>query len=220
MGTPSRPSRACFPRPEPKGPSVASATRRSVPRFTPEQYLALERKAEFKSEFDNGMIEPMSGGSRWHSLIVGNVLCKIGNAFKNRLSEVYAVNMRVWIGPARQYRYPDVVAVCGEPEFQDGEFDTLLNPTLIIEVLSPSTESKDRNRKFAGYRRLKSLREYVLISQSEVLVEKYVREGENWIYTALDNLEDTLHLVSIDCAVPLKEIYAKVEFPERGEDDE
>src|SRR4051794_12936056 len=82
-----------FPRPEPKGPSMSSATRRNVPRFTPEQYLALERKAEFKSEFDNGLIEAMADGSRWHSLIVGNVFCKIGNAFKNRLSEVYAVNM-------------------------------------------------------------------------------------------------------------------------------
>ena len=106
------------------------------------------------------------------------------------------------------------MAVCGEPEFQDSEFDTLLNPTLIVEVLSPSTESKDRSHKFAGYRRLKSLREYVLISRCEVLVEKYVRDGESWVYTALDNLEDTLHLASIDCAVPLKEIYAKVEFPE------
>ena len=128
--------------------------------------------------------------------------------------------MRVWIGPTRQYTYPDVIAVCGPPEFQDGEFDTLLNPSLIVEVLSPSTESKDRNRKFAAYRRLKSLREYVLISQSEVLVEKYARDGENWIYTALDNLEDTLHLVSIGCDIPLKEIYAKVQFPEPGEDDE
>ena len=128
--------------------------------------------------------------------------------------------MRVWIGPKRQYTYPDVTAVCGPPEFQDGEFDTLLNPALIVEVLSPSTESKDRNRKFAAYRRLKSLREYVLISQSEVLVEKFARDGENWIYTALDNLEDTLHLVSIGCDIPLKEIYAKVQFPEPSKDDE
>jgi Uma2 family endonuclease len=199
---------------------MSSATTRSVPRFTPEQYLALERQAEFKSEFDNGFIEAMSGASREHSLITGNVSREIGNLFKNRSCEVYAADMRVWIGPARQYRYPDVTAVCGKPEFQDGEFDTLLNPALIVEVLSPSTESIDRNRKFAAYRRLKSLREYVLISQYEVLVEKFARDGENWIYTALDNLEDTLHLISIDCDVPLKEIYAKVEFPEPSEDDD
>jgi Uma2 family endonuclease len=199
---------------------MSSATRRNVPRFTPEQYLALERRAEFKSEFDNGMIEAMSGASREHNLISGNAYRKIGNQLENRPCEVYTNDMRVWIGPARQYRYPDVVAVCGEPEFQDGEFDTLLNPTLIVEVLSPSTESKDRSHKFAGYRRLKSHREYVLISQSEVLVEKFLQDGEKWIYTALDSLEDTLHLVSIDCAVPLREIYAKVEFPEPGEDDE
>jgi Uma2 family endonuclease len=209
-----------FPRPEPKGPFMSSATRRNVPRFTPEQYLALERRAEFKSEFDSGLIEAMSGASREHNLITGNVSREIGNQFKNRSCEVYSADMRVWIGPSSQYRYPDVVAVCGEPEFQDGEFDNLLNPTLIVEVLSLSTESKDRSHKFAGYRRLKSLREYVLISQSEVLIEKFVRDGERWIYTALDNLDDTLHLVSIDCNVLLKGIYAKVEFPEPGENDE
>jgi Uma2 family endonuclease len=189
----------------------------NLPRFTPEQYLALERKAEFKSEFDNGFIEAMSGASREHNLITVNVTRSIATQFENRRCEVYAADMRVWVGPAKQYRYPDVTAVCGTPEFQDSEFDTLLNPTLIVEVLSPSTESKDRNRKFAAYRRLESLREYVLISQSEVLVERYTRDGENWVYTALDSLEDTLHLVSIDCAVPLKEIYAKVELPETGE---
>ena len=199
---------------------MSSATRRNIPRFTSEQYLALERRAEFKSEFDNGFIEAMSGASREHNLITGNVLSEIRTQFRNRTCEVYATDMRVWIGPARQYRYPDITAVCGDPEFQDGEFDTLLNPTLIVEVLSPSTESKDRNRKFAAYRRLKSLREYVLISQSEVLVERYTRSGENWLYTALDNLEDTLQLTSIDCQVPLKEIYAKVEFPEHAEGDD
>ena len=196
---------------------MSSATRSNVPRFTPEQYLALERKAEFKSEFDNGFIEAMSGASREHNLITVNVTRSIATQFENRRCEVYAADMRVWVGFAKQYRYPDVTAVCGTPEFQDSEFDTLLNPTLIVEVLSPSTESKDRNRKFAAYRRLESLREYVLISQSEVLVERYTRDGENWVYTALDSLEDTLHLVSIDCAVPLKEIYAKVQFPVTGE---
>jgi Uma2 family endonuclease len=199
---------------------MSSATRRNIPRFTPEQYLALERKAEFKSEFDNGLIEAMSGASRQHNLIAGNLYRKIGNLLENRPCEVYTADMRVWIGPKRQYTYPDVTAVCGPPEFQDGEFDTLLNPALIVEVLSPSTESKDRSHKFAAYRRLKSLREYVLISQSEVLVEKYARDGENWIYTVLDNLEDTLRLVSIGCDIPLKEIYAKVQFPEPREDDE
>lgn len=199
---------------------MSSATRSNVPRFTPEQYLALERRAEFKSEFDNGFIEAMSGASREHNLINGNVFSEIRARLRDRPCEVYTNDMRVWIGPARQYTYPDVTAVSGEPGFQDGEFDTLLNPTLIVEVLSPSTESKDRSRKFAGYRRLKSLREYVLISQNEVLVEKYVRDGDKWIYTVLDNLEDSLHLVSIDCAIPLKEVYAKVQFPEPGEDDD
>ena len=114
---------------------MSSASSRNIPRFTPEQYLFLERKAEFKSEFDNGIIEAMSGATREHNLITGNVSREIGNQFKGRPCEVYAGDMRVWVGPARQYRYPDVVALCGEPRFQDGTLDTLLNPSLIVEVL-------------------------------------------------------------------------------------
>jgi Uma2 family endonuclease len=194
---------------------MASAAR--TPSFTPEQYLALERKADFKSEYYNGFIVALAGATKEHNQIAGNLYRKIGDQFENRPCAVYISDMRVFISPTGLYTYPDVVAVCGEPRFQDDEVDTLLNPTMIVEVLSRSTESNDRGRKFGHYRQLRSLREYVLIPQDEVLVERYVRQGENWVLTEFRNLDDTLRLDSVDCDILLREIYAKVEFRGDGE---
>jgi Uma2 family endonuclease len=198
---------------------MSSAYSGNVPRFTPEQYLFLERKAEYKSEFDNGIIEAMSGATREHNLITGNVSRAIGNQFNGRPCEVYTGDMRVWVGPARQYRYPDVAALCGEPRFLDGTLDTLLNPSLIVEVLSESTERKDRGTKFAAYRRLESLREYVMIDPRRVLVERYTRDGDQWVLTLFENIDGTLRLESVGCEIPLKEIYAKVIFPTEVAED-
>jgi Uma2 family endonuclease len=193
---------------------MASATSR--PRFTPEQYLALERKADFKSEFCNGFIIAMAGASREHNVIGGNLHGEIRSQLNGRPCEVYISDMRVRVSPAGLFIYPDVVAVCGEARFLDDKGDTLLNPTMIAEVLSTSTESYDRGDKFMHYRRLESLREYVVIAQDKVLVERFTRQGEEWLLTEFRNLDDTLRLASIDCAVPLREIYARIEFP--GED--
>jgi Uma2 family endonuclease len=203
-------SRSIVLRLKPTGDAMSSAASKDVPRFTPEQYLAVERKAQFKSEFHNGFIEAMAGATREHNLIVGNLFSEIRARFKGRLCEVYTSGMRVWVGPARRYTYPNVVAVCGKREFQDSERDTLLNPMMIVEVLSPSTEKLDRGRKFADYRRLESLREYVIIDQEQVLVERYTRHGHQWLRTELNRLDDFLRLASIDCEVPLREIYARV----------
>jgi Uma2 family endonuclease len=195
-----------------------------IPRFTPEQYLALERKADFKSEYRNGYIVPMAGigrepgvamagTSRKHSLIAGNIYRKIGNQLEERPSEVHISDMRVRVSPTGLYTYPDVVAVCGEAEFEDDEFDTLLNPTVIVEVLSPTTEADDRGDKFGQYRELMSLREYVVIAQDNVLVERYTRQGEQWLLKDFRSLDESLRLASIDCEIPLREIYAKVKLP-------
>lgn len=110
------------------------------------------------------------------------------------------------------YTYPDVVAVCDEPRFEDTHIDTLLNPLVIVEVLSESTEAYDRGEKFAHYRRLDTLREYVLVAQDKVRVEHYVREGEQWILSEISDSDGTLHLASVDCHVMLAAIYEKVEF--------
>ncbi len=183
-------------------------------RLTPEQYLASERKASVKSEYDNGFIHAMAGASRPHNLISSNLNREIGSQLKDRPCEVYISDMRVCVSQTGLYTYPDVVAVCGEPHFQDGEFDTLLNPTVIVEVLSRSTEADDRGNKFAHYRRLASLREYVLVAQDKVLVERYTRQGDEWLLTDLRSLENVLRLGSIGCDMALREVYAKVQFPD------
>ena len=118
--------------------------------------------------------------------------------------------MRVLVSRTGLYTYPDVIVVCGEPQFEDQAFDTLLNPTMIIEVLSPTTESYDRGKKFGHYRRLESLKEYVLVSQDEVGVERFSRQGDLWQITDLTSIEETLDLTSIGCHVPLREIYARI----------
>jgi Uma2 family endonuclease len=199
---------------------MSSPSSKSIPRFTPEQYLFLERNADFKSEFDNGIIQAMAGGTRAHNVVAVNLTREISAQFKGRPCEVYMGDMRVWVGPARQYNYPDIVALCGEPRFQDEGLDTLLNPVMIAEVLSRSTERKDRTTKFAAYRRLESLREYVLIDPRRVLVERYTRQGENWVLTVIETLESVLHLESVGCDIPLGEIYARVISAEDVPDDD
>jgi Uma2 family endonuclease len=191
--------------------------------ITPEEYLARERLAEFKSEYHDGQIYPMNeppqgmaGTSRPHNLIAGNLHGEIRNQFKGRPCEAYFSDIRVRVQATGLYTYPDVIVVCGEPRFVDESLDTLLNPNVIVEVLSPSTESWDRGGKFVHYRRLESLRDYVLVSQDKILVEHFTRQGDRWLLTEWSRLEDLLHLESIACEVKLRDIYDKVSF-ETGE---
>jgi Uma2 family endonuclease len=124
--------------------------------------------------------------------------------------------MRILIARTGLYTYPDVVVVCGERQLQKDNVDTLLNPTVLFEGLSPTTEASDRGRKSAHYRRMESLREYVLVAQDEVHVERYTRQGDDWLLTEMSDIQDNLQLTSIGCTVALREIYARVEFPEAG----
>lgn len=183
------------------------------PFLTPQEYLARERRAETKSEYLRGEVFAMSGASREHNLIAGNVNRALGEQLRDRQCEVYPGDMRVKVSPTGLYTYPDVTIACGEPEFEDAEVDTLLNPKVLVEVLSPSTADYDRGGKFTHYRRLPSLREYVLISQDRPLVEHYVRQAQDeWLLTEQSSLQDTLLLPSIECRLPLSEIYLKVRF--------
>ena len=190
--------------------STAAETR----RYTPEEYLALERKAPFKSEFYRGEIFAMSGASREHSLVAGNFYRVLGNQLLDRPCEAHIADMRVRVLPTGLYTYPDVVAVCGEPRFEDDQVDTLLNPSLIVEVLSPSTEDYDRGKKFDHCRRIESLREYVLVSQDRVRVERFTRQGEDWVLTIIEQRKATLGLASVGVDIPLRVIYARVEVPD------
>jgi len=189
-------------------------------RFTPQEYLALERKSETRNEYYNGEIFAMAGASREHNLIAGNLFRDIGNQLEDRPCETYMNDMRVWIEATGLYTYPDVVVVCGEPRFQDREVDTLLNPTVIVEVLSPTTAAYDRGDKFRHYRRIDSLREFVLISQDRMMVERYTRRGNDWVLSDLTDPDQVLKLESIGCQIPLNRIYAKITFPEPGAAEE
>jgi Uma2 family endonuclease len=188
-------------------------------KYTREQYLALERQAEHKSEFLNGEIFAMSGASREHNRITVNVGSGLHTQLRGRPCETFISDMRVEVSTTGLYTYPDVVVVCGDPHFEDANVDTLLNPTLIVEVLSPSTEAYDRGEKFAHYRRLPSVKEYVLVAQERCRVERYVRqENDQWLLSEASDLSDTIVLASIDCRLPLAEVYDRVTFPTPGED--
>ena len=178
--------------------------------LTPEEYIALERKAEYKSEYFDGHIIARAGANRAHSLIVTNISGELHLQFKGRGCSVHTNDMRVRPSLGDAYFYPDVVVVCGAPEFEDDVFDTLLNPIVIVEVLSPSTERRDRGEKFARYKHLASLQEYVLVSQDKVWVEHHRRHGTQWVLSHYRALEDVLPLLSIGCALPLHDIYARV----------
>ena len=183
------------------------------PYLTPEEYLASERNGAVRSEYLEGEVFAMTGGSREHNLIVANLVGELRQQLKKRPCEMYPSDLRVRVPATGLYTYPDVVVVCGEPRFEDGEADTLLNPTLIVEVLSPSTEAYDRGKKFEHYRTLGSLREYLLVAQKEPRIEQYVRQdGDRWLFVSTSGLESTLVLPSIQCDLALVEVYDKVEL--------
>jgi Uma2 family endonuclease len=181
-------------------------------RITPEEYLAIERQAAYKSEYFNGEMFAMSGASPRHVLIVTNVVAELRRQLKQRPCTVYSTNLRVKVSPTGLYTYPDVIVVCDQPQFNDQQRDTLLNPTLIVEVLSESTKDYDRGEKFEHYRTLTSLAEYVLIAQDKPHFEHFVRQPDNrWLLAETNRLEDTIHLPSIACDLALAEVYDKVD---------
>ena len=183
------------------------------PYLTPEQYLEIERKAEFKSEYYQGEMFAMSGAREGHSLIVWNLSARLHEVFRQRPCRAYVADMRVCVSVTGLYTYPDVAVVCGEPQFLDDRRDTLLNPNLIVEVLSPSTEGYDRGRKFEHYRSVPSISEYLLVSSDRVSAELFRRqEGGTWLLTAAGRLEDSLELQSVGCRLLLAEIYEKVDL--------
>ena len=179
--------------------------------LTPEEYLAIERQAEVKSEYWNGEMFAMVGASRKHKLIAGNTFGLLWQQLKRTSCEPYTNDMRVRIPATGLYTYPDVTVACGEPRFEDQQVDTLLNPLLIVEVLSASTQTYDRGQKFSNYRTIESLAEYLLISQNEYRIEQSVKQADGrWLLTDISTLEGIVELASIPCQLALREVYDKV----------
>ena len=185
----------------------------TISYLSPEQYLEIERSAEYKSEYFSGQMFAMAGASREHNLITGNILGEIRAHLKGKPCETYPSDMRVLVPATGLYTYPDVSVACGEPEFLDEHIDILLNPLVIVEVLSESTESYDRGSKFSQYQSIESLQEYVLIAKDQPSVECYSRQADNkWLYEKSDGLDASVMLPALGFSLPLAEIYARVKF--------
>jgi len=183
--------------------------------LTPEQYLEIERKAEYKSEYYRGEMFAMAGASWAHNLLVSHLLRDIGQQLRGKPCEICPSDMRVRVSASGLYTYPDAVVVCGEPQLLDNQFDTLLNPHLIVEVLSPSTEAYDRGRKFEHYQSIESLGEYLMISSDRVHADLYTRQPDGrWLLTSATRLEDSLDLQSVGSSLALAGLYEKVDFAE------
>jgi Uma2 family endonuclease len=181
--------------------------------LTEAEYLALERKAEFRSEFYRGETFAMAGATREHNLINGNCFGVIWQQLAKRGCEVYQNDMKVRISATGLFTYPDVVVACGNLVFADDQRDVLLNPSLLIEVLSESTAAYDCGVKARHYRQLESLQEFLLIDSRVATLEHYVREdADTWRITGVDGLRAVVRLKSIDCELPLADAYAKVQL--------
>ena len=186
-------------------------------RYSVEEYLTLDREADYKSEYVAGDIFAMGGASPTHVLIAGNTAGELRNRLRDTNCQVYSADLRIQAEANNAYHYPDVAVVCGRPEYRDGKKDTVTNPLIIVEVLSPATRSYDRGDKFASYRRLASLREYILIAQEACHVEHYVRTDGGWEFTESEDCQGSLVVPTLGIAIPLAEIYAKVELLEAEE---
>lgn len=183
--------------------------------YSPEEYLALEEKAEFRSEFDDGAIVAMAGGTANHVRITNNIDRSIAGKL-DKSCESMTNDMKVQIENYRKFYYPDVLVICGKPEFYEKRKDTIVNPILIFEVLSDTTEAKDRGEKMLAYRTLESLREYVLVSQDKAVVEQYIKNADgDWIHKATIGLKSIVKFESINVEVEIEELYARVEFEEK-----
>jgi Uma2 family endonuclease len=185
-------------------------------RLTEAEYLAIERQAQTKSEFYDGEMFSMAGAKRNHNLIAGNIYREISEQLRKGSCEAYVGDMRVKVAKTGLYTYPDIVVACGEPKFLDDEDDTLLNPTVLMEVLSESTANYVRTLKSRFYRTLPSLKQYVIVDQNTPLIEVYTRLPDSeWNFKEAIKLSQTIPLKSINCKLSLAAVYEKVKFPKQ-----
>ena len=181
----------------------------SSPILTEEEYLSFERASNVRHEYISGRAYAMAGATREHNLITGNIAGELRGQLKGKPCETYSNDMRVRIPRSGQYTYPDVIVVCGTPQFLDDQADTLLNPLVIIEVLSSSTEAYDRGEKFRNYRSIESFSEYVLIDQSKKAADHFTKVNNIW---TIQEVEQEIRLVTIPCTLTFAEIYDRVEL--------
>ena len=181
--------------------------------YSPEEYLTLEEAADDKSEYIDGEIIPMAGGSTNHNQIALNFSTELNFAFKKLDYRVFMSDVRLWIPKRRIYTYPDVMVVAGKPEYYNNRRDTITNPRLIIEVLSPSTKGYDKSKKFEGYRTITTFQEYLLIDQSRIYIEHFYKtDDKRWSFSDYDESDVTIGLASVSFEISVSDIYNKVNF--------
>lgn len=186
----------------------------AFPVFTPEEYLSLERSSEIRHEYLDGSVYAMAGESPEHSTICFNLAVVVGSQLRDKPCRGFSPNMKVRTDPRGLFAYPDLMVVCGEPVFHDERRDILANPTVIFEVLSPSTEAYDRSEKFLRYRtQIATLQDYVLVAQDQPRVEQLSRQSDGtWLRSEVDGQTGVLSLPSIDCQIALREVYDRIVF--------
>jgi Uma2 family endonuclease len=185
----------------------------TVTHVTPEEYLAAERLSETKSEYIDGVVYPMTGARLNHIQLVSNLTVELANQLRARPCRVLQSELKIRVQESRKFFYPDVTVFCDEPQFHDERRDIILNPLLVVEVLSKSTEAFDRGAKFQAYRTIESLKEYLLVEQNTPMVEQYVRQEDGkWALATAAGLESSLTLPSIGCILNLGAVYDKVDF--------
>jgi len=184
-----------------------------TPYYSPQEYLELEVNSEIRHEYINGLIIPMTGGTPNHNQLAGNFYAMLNFALKRQPYQVFVTDQRLWIPTRKIHTYPDIMVVKTPLEYQEGRTDTLVNPVMIAEVLSKSTKGYDRDEKFAAYRTIPSLQEYILIDQYTMHIEQYFKTDNNqWIFSEFTDGNINLNLASISCQMILSDIYDKVDF--------
>ncbi len=185
-----------------------------VTKVAEEEYLAFDRASEFRNELLDGEIVAMSGGSMDHARLGMSISNQLYNArLQGSDCETFASDFRVRVS-SRMYTYPDAIVVCGKPLLADGRKDTLLNPRVIVEVLSPTTEHYDRGLKFQYYRAMESLQDYILVSQDQIRIEQFTRgDARSWTLRDYQSVEETLRIESVGVSIPIARIYERVELP-------
>lgn len=181
--------------------------------YAPEAYLELEAAADYKSEYFDGLIVPMTGGSTNHNQIALNISTELNFAFKRQIFRVYMGDVRLWIPQKRIFTYPDVMVVVGQPDYYSHRTDTITNPQVIVEVLSKSTKEYDREHKFEAYRTIPGFQEYVLVDQTRIHLEQYSRMGrKQWEFVEYDEEDEAIALRSVPFQITLEDLYHKVQF--------
>lgn len=183
--------------------------------YSIEEYLTLEESADYKSEYIDGEIFPMAGGSTNHNRIAGNFYAALNFAFKTEDYDVFMSDVRLWIPKKRIYTYPDVMVVVGKPEYYNNRTDMITNPRVIIEIFSDSTKEYDRSKKFEGYRTIPTIEEYLLLDQTRRYIEHFSKtDRKRWSFAEYNELDETIALASISFEIAVADIYNKVNFEE------